>query len=253
MKKIIEQEKKCMRCGHEWMPRNDAVRICPNCKSAWWDVKKDKRIDQTGFKNNTLRELRKLSKHTLEEVSSSIGCDMSSMSLWENGERRPAPVNLRKIAQFFKVPVSTFFLWFFVISLAHAGVLNQDGTAVSEVAKEYIINLPANQHARVSPHFTAKEFACSHCGKRKVDGKLLYKLELLRIELGGKKIRISSGYRCKIHNSKIHGAKRSQHLSGTAADIQVEEFTPAQVAKAAERAGFSFIKIYPRHTHVDVR
>lgn len=38
---------KCLRCGHEWIPRveleqlkgeiKDKPRICPNCKSAYWD------------------------------------------------------------------------------------------------------------------------------------------------------------------------------------------------------------------------
>jgi predicted Zn-ribbon and HTH transcriptional regulator len=31
---------KCQRCGHEWIPRQAEVRICPKCKSAKWDVPK---------------------------------------------------------------------------------------------------------------------------------------------------------------------------------------------------------------------
>ena len=31
---------KCKRCGHEWVPRQVDVRICPKCKSALWDVPK---------------------------------------------------------------------------------------------------------------------------------------------------------------------------------------------------------------------
>lgn len=27
----------CLRCGHAWRPRQAEVRICPRCKSAWWD------------------------------------------------------------------------------------------------------------------------------------------------------------------------------------------------------------------------
>lgn len=27
----------CRRCGHEWIPRSQDVRICPKCKSARWD------------------------------------------------------------------------------------------------------------------------------------------------------------------------------------------------------------------------
>lgn len=34
---------KCLRCGHEWIPRSDErPRICPKCKSAYWDKPKRK-------------------------------------------------------------------------------------------------------------------------------------------------------------------------------------------------------------------
>ena len=42
---------RCERCGHEWVPRQarnlpptkdgkkaPKPRLCPNCKSAWWDT-----------------------------------------------------------------------------------------------------------------------------------------------------------------------------------------------------------------------
>lgn len=27
----------CMRCLHTWIPRKEDVRICPKCKSPYWD------------------------------------------------------------------------------------------------------------------------------------------------------------------------------------------------------------------------
>ncbi|WP_439585684.1 D-Ala-D-Ala carboxypeptidase family metallohydrolase [Dyadobacter bucti] len=45
-------------------------------------------------------------------------------------------------------------------------------------------------------------------------------LEPLRVALK-QPIRVSSGYRCRRVNVKIGGAKKSQHLDGEAADIQV--------------------------------
>ncbi len=33
---------KCKRCGYEWTPRKDDVRVCPKCHSAWWDTEKPK-------------------------------------------------------------------------------------------------------------------------------------------------------------------------------------------------------------------
>jgi len=35
----------CKRCGHTWIPKKEEVRICPKCKSAWWDTEKE---DQKG-------------------------------------------------------------------------------------------------------------------------------------------------------------------------------------------------------------
>lgn len=29
---------KCLRCGHIWMPRKEVIRLCPNCKSVYFDV-----------------------------------------------------------------------------------------------------------------------------------------------------------------------------------------------------------------------
>jgi len=28
---------KCKKCGHEWIPRTDDVRLCPKCHSVRWD------------------------------------------------------------------------------------------------------------------------------------------------------------------------------------------------------------------------
>jgi Zn finger protein HypA/HybF involved in hydrogenase expression len=28
----------CLRCNHVWTPRGDVVRVCPSCKSSWWDL-----------------------------------------------------------------------------------------------------------------------------------------------------------------------------------------------------------------------
>ncbi len=47
---------KCLRCGHEWIPRvelsqlegelKEKPRICPKCKSAYWDLeRKEKKTD----------------------------------------------------------------------------------------------------------------------------------------------------------------------------------------------------------------
>ena len=107
-------------------------------------------------------------------------------------------------------------------------------------------------NSRVAPHFVAKEFMCHHCGKAKISRSLLYRLELLRLKLGVPII-VTSGYRCTLHNDSVGGTKNSQHKTGKAVDVKVKGYTPEQVANIARLVGFSFIKVYSTHTHIDVR
>lgn len=37
---------KCLRCGHEWIPRVEEVRLCPKCKSVYWDREKKKKKEK---------------------------------------------------------------------------------------------------------------------------------------------------------------------------------------------------------------
>jgi len=37
MVKIKIPELKCERCGKKWIPRKKDVRVCPECKSPYWD------------------------------------------------------------------------------------------------------------------------------------------------------------------------------------------------------------------------
>lgn len=39
--KIIRDGFSCERCGYKWVPKKKShPRVCPKCKSAWWDVPK---------------------------------------------------------------------------------------------------------------------------------------------------------------------------------------------------------------------
>jgi len=40
--KIKIKKIKCLRCGHEWTPRKTDVRMCPKCKSPYFDKAKIK-------------------------------------------------------------------------------------------------------------------------------------------------------------------------------------------------------------------
>jgi uncharacterized protein YcbK (DUF882 family) len=88
--------------------------------------------------------------------------------------------------------------------------------------------------------------------------KLAKNLQVLR-DAVGKTITITSGYRSPKYNLKIGGAKDSQHIKGTAADIKVKGMTPKEVAKIIEgliangKMTQGGIGIYPSWVHYDCR
>jgi uncharacterized protein YcbK (DUF882 family) len=107
---------------------------------------------------------------------------------------------------------------------------------------------------QLSEHFTSKEFECPCCGDADVDPALIELLEKVRAHFG-RRILITSGYRCRKHNRKVGGAGGRYHCRGMAADIKVEGVAPARVADYAERAlgGGGGVGRYAGWTHVDVR
>ena len=47
--KITVDGWRCSRCGHEWVPRNEAPpRVCPKCKSPYWDRERRQGPARTG-------------------------------------------------------------------------------------------------------------------------------------------------------------------------------------------------------------
>ena len=46
-KEIKLYEYTCERCGHKWIPRTkEKPRVCPKCKSPYWDRKKKDKADK---------------------------------------------------------------------------------------------------------------------------------------------------------------------------------------------------------------
>lgn len=45
---IVELSKQivCKRCGKEWNPRKVEIRMCPKCKSPWFDTEKKKKDEE---------------------------------------------------------------------------------------------------------------------------------------------------------------------------------------------------------------
>lgn len=49
MKQVkLGKKEKCVRCGHEWQPKKATVRVCPKCKSPYFDIE---RIENAKEKN----------------------------------------------------------------------------------------------------------------------------------------------------------------------------------------------------------
>lgn len=106
----------------------------------------------------------------------------------------------------------------------------------------------------ISTYFNASEMQCHCCGKIIVNDELMKVLDRAR-EHFNQPITITSGTRCEKHNQECGGAPKSQHVLGLAADIQVKNHKPAEVAQYFE-------KLYPDKygvgryngwTHIDVR
>lgn len=111
---------------------------------------------------------------------------------------------------------------------------------------------------KLSEHFDSSEFACK-CGCGGMDNgagvnpKLVQVLERMRQYIG-KPLVLSCAYRCPTHNAEVGGVSNSQHVFGTAADVQLPEgMTVDELAQVAEKCGADGIGWYTWGVHVDVR
>ena len=85
----------------------------------------------------------------------------------------------------------------------------------------------------LTKNFTKSEFECKDGSLMPVDvleniDTLARQLQRVR-DITERPIRITNAYRSPEHNKKVGGVKNSQHLYGTAADIQIRNMTPKQV------------------------
>lgn len=105
--------------------------------------------------------------------------------------------------------------------------------------------------SRCSTHFKYAEFASKGNRWIRVHRDLVRGLEAYR-ELVGGPVAVVSGYRDPAHNTKVGGAKNSQHLHANAVDLN-----PAQGENAVKKLGvFSGLGIQKASglvRHVDVR
>lgn len=93
---------------------------------------------------------------------------------------------------------------------------------------------------KLTKNFTRSEFDCKDGTKvpkeyHKNLKKLATNLQALRDFMGAPVYVSGSGYRTPKHNKAVGGAPKSQHLTASAADINVKGFKPLEVYRTIER------------------
>ena len=116
---------------------------------------------------------------------------------------------------------------------------------------------------RLTNNFVLREFRCkdgTDVPNEYMDNvkELAENLQVLREHLG-KPIRIISAYRTAKYNRKIDGARRSQHLTASAADIKIKGMEPREIKEVVEELiekGLmkqGGIGLYKSFLHYDIR
>ena len=85
-----------------------------------------------------------------------------------------------------------------------------------------------------------------------MDHNFLKKLDQAR-SIAGMPFIISSGFRTVMHNKSVGGVANSSHIKGLAADVKYRNSNELMlIVKSLILAGFTRIKIYKNHVHVDL-
>jgi zinc D-Ala-D-Ala carboxypeptidase len=95
------------------------------------------------------------------------------------------------------------------------------------------------------PNFEPQEFACSHCGKVRMQPEFLAKLQMLRVAYA-RPMRITSGYRCPDHPIEKAKPAPGAHASGCAADIAVQGVQAHELLRLAFHFGFTGVGVQQR-------
>lgn len=109
-----------------------------------------------------------------------------------------------------------------------------------------LITYKRGDKTALTKNFSRYEFDCPcGCGTQMVDPELAEKLQRIR-DVVGKKIKITSGYRCLKRNQDAGGGTNSRHRYGMAADWRLEDrsLNPVALGILAVEAGFGGVGIY---------
>lgn len=104
-------------------------------------------------------------------------------------------------------------------------------------------------------YFKREEFACRHCGQNEIKDAFVDRLDKLRAAVGFP-LRVTSGYRCPLYNSKVASTgPDGPHTTGRAADILVDRERALAVVREALKLGFTGFGIQQkgatRYVHLD--
>lgn len=138
------------------------------------------------------------------------------------------------------------------------GVVKEEIAPVEIDNKKIIIHAYSKEkdgEVKLSENFKVKEFASTDgADPIFIAPELINMLQRIRSHFN-RPITINSGYRTHTRNTAVKGAKNSQHLYGTAADIAVSGISPKDVANYAETLlpNTGGIGRYSTFTHIDVR
>lgn len=121
----------------------------------------------------------------------------------------------------------------------------------------------------LSPYFRWSEFAVSSAAARagfsfalpdsvRADVKRLHDQVLYPLRVAvGRPVRITSGYRSPAVNALVDGSGTSDHMTGRAADVNVDGLTGEQAAAKILALGLPFDQLiwygYTNHVHVGLR
>jgi uncharacterized protein YcbK (DUF882 family) len=103
----------------------------------------------------------------------------------------------------------------------------------------------------LTEHFSRSEFDCKcGCGRNGIKMALVEKLEKVR-QMLGKRMVVTSGYRCLKHNGNV-GSTTSSHVKGLAADIACSDSSARDELVGFLRTEFNRMGIAKDFIHVDV-
>ena len=119
--------------------------------------------------------------------------------------------------------------------------------------KLIVIYHPDQHENQLTRNFRVGEYACRDGSVTVlIDKRLSEGLQRIRDRVG-LPVYIRSAYRNWEHNRSVGGAEHSQHMLGTAADIEVSGLSGDKLARIAREEGFTGIGIADTWVHVDVR